>query len=178
MAWHSNNRFSLALAGAQHDGMTDEPAREVAWTPRNPAYEARVRDSFARQGFMTFVGARIGLIAPGRCVLEAPYRLELTQQHGYFHGGLIGALADSAAGYAAFTLADADASILTVEFKVNLLEPGHGALLRADARVLRAGRRIATCQADVCAGGPAGQTRCAVALVTLMYLAGRSDHAG
>ncbi len=156
--------------------MADEDSREVSWTPRNPAYEARVRDSFARQGFMAFVGARIGLVAPGRCILEVPYRAELTQQHGYFHGGLIGALADNAGGYAAFTLADAEASILTVEFKVNLLEPGRGALLQADARVLRAGRRIATCQVDVWAGGPDGRTRCAAALVTLMLLAGRSDH--
>ena len=148
----------------------------AAWTPRNPAYEARVRDSFARQGFMAFVGATIDTLAPGRCVLTLPYRAELTQQHGYFHGGLIGALADNAAGYAAFALADADASILTVEYKVNLLEPGRGARLWADARVLRAGRRIATCQVDVSAGDAAARERCAAALVTLMLLTGRSDH--
>jgi uncharacterized protein (TIGR00369 family) len=154
-----------------------DDAAETAWTPSNPAYAARVRDSFARQGFMAFVGAEIETLAPGRCVLTVRHRPELTQQHGFFHGGLIGALADNAAGYAAFTLADADASILTVEYKVNLLEPGRGAMLFADARVLRAGRRIATCQVEVWAGDRERRTRCAAALVTLMLLAGRSDHA-
>ena len=148
-----------------------------AWTPRNPDFAARARDSFLRQGFMRLVGAEIDTVAPGHCVLAVAHRPDLTQQHGFFHGGLIGSLADNAAGYAAFTLAPADASILTVEYKVNLLEPGRGARLLADARVLRAGRRIATCEVDVWGITANTRTRCAVAVVTLMYLEGRSDHA-
>jgi uncharacterized protein (TIGR00369 family) len=155
----------------------DAAAPEPAWSPRNPDYAARVRDSFVRQGFMGFIGAEIDSLAPGRCVLGVNYRPELTQQHGYFHGGLIGTLADNAAGYAAFSLADADTSILTVEFKVNLLEPGQGERLLADARVTRGGKRLSVCQVDVWVLDGPRRTRCAVALVTLMLLAGRSDHA-
>src|SRR5258705_13643872 len=104
----------------------DAPVAAPSWAPRNPDYQARVRDSFVRQGFMGFIGAEIDSLAPGRCILGVGYRPELTQQHGYFHGGLIGTLADNAAGYAAFSLADADTSILTVEYKLNLLEPARG----------------------------------------------------
>lgn len=81
-----------------------------------------------------------------------------------------------AAGYAAFTLADADTSILTVEYKLNLLEPGQGERLLADARVVRGGKRVSVCQADVWALDGPRRTRCAVALTTLMLLPGRSDH--
>jgi uncharacterized protein (TIGR00369 family) len=148
---------------------------QPVWTPRNPAYAARVRDSFARQGFMGLLGAEIVSLQPGHCVIGAAYRPELTQQHGYFHGGLIGALADMAGGYAAFSLADADSSILTVEYKLNLLEPGRGDRLQADARVVRGGKRLSVCEVDVWALEGARRTRCAIATVTLMLLAGRSD---
>src|SRR5580658_977561 len=161
----------------EDDAAPDDTAPDESWTPRNPDYAARVRDSFARQGFMAHLGATIEALAPARCVLTIDHRPALTQQHGFFHGGVIGALADNAAGYAAFTLAEADASILTVEYKINLLEPGRGDRLSASAQVLRAGRRIATCQVDVFAFEGERRTRCAAALVTLMYLAGRSDHA-
>src|SRR5271170_7257916 len=157
--------------------MAEETAPVDPWTPRNPDYAARVHDSFARQGFMTHIGAAIETLAPARCVLTVSHRPALTQQHGFFHGGVIGALADNAAGYAAFTLADPDATILTVEYKINLLEPGRGERLAASAQLLRAGRRIATCQVDVWVFAGERRTRCAAALVTLMYLAGRSDHA-
>jgi uncharacterized protein (TIGR00369 family) len=154
-----------------HDAAVAEPA----WSPRNPQFEARVRDSFARQGFMGLIGAEIESVAPGRCVLSVGHRPALTQQHGYFHGGLIGTLADMAAGYAAFSLADAEASILTVEYKLNLLEPGEGERLLADARVMRGGKRLTVCQTDVWTLNGPRRTRCAIALVTLMFLPGRSD---
>ncbi len=154
----------------------DLAVAEPAWSPRNPDFEARVRDNFARQGFMGLIGAGLETVAPGRCVLSIGFRPALTQQHGYFHGGLIGTLADMAAGFAAFTLADADTSILTVEYKLNLLEPGQGERLLADARVMRGGKRVSVCQADVWVLDGPRRTRCAVALATLMLLPGRSDH--
>lgn len=157
--------------------MTDAALAEPTWSPRNPDYAARVRDSFARQKFIAMIGAEIENLSPGRCVIGVAYRAELTQQHGYFHGGLVGTMADMAAGYAAFSLADADSSILTVEYKLNLLEPGEGERLVADARVVRGGKRVSVCEVDVWTLDGARRTRCAVALVTLMLLAGRSDHA-
>jgi uncharacterized protein (TIGR00369 family) len=153
----------------------DLPLAEPAWSPRNPDFAARVRENFARQGFMGLIGAELESITPGRCVLSVGYAPRLTQQHGYFHGGLIGTLADMAAGYAAFSLADAETSILTVEYKLNLLEPGQGERLVADARVMRGGKRLSVCEADVWVLMGPRRTRCAVALATLMLLPGRSD---
>jgi uncharacterized protein (TIGR00369 family) len=157
--------------------LPDLAVAEPAWSPRNPDFAARVRDNFERQGFMGLVGAALETVQPGRCVLGVDYRPALTQQHGYFHGGLIGTLADMACGYAAFTLADAATSILTVEYKLNLLEPGQGERLVADARVMRGGKRVSVCEAAVWVLDGPRRTRCAVALATLMLLPGRSDHA-
>jgi uncharacterized protein (TIGR00369 family) len=135
----------------------------------------RVRDSFARQNFMTFIGARICSLSAGSCEIELPFRLELGQQHGYFHGGLVGTLADNASGYAAFTLIPLDATVLTVEFKINLLAPGLGDRLIGRSKVVKAGRTLSVCHADVLADRQGQQTLCATALVTLMTLPGRAD---
>src|SRR5439155_20844066 len=82
-------------------------------------YESRVRESFARQGLMKHFGAELAELGPGRAEIRVPFRTELTQQHGYFHAGVSGAIADSACGYAAYTLMPADSSVLTVEYKMN-----------------------------------------------------------
>jgi uncharacterized protein (TIGR00369 family) len=100
----------------------------------DPDYEARVRDSFARQGAMAHLGAVLESIAPGRVTIELPYRAELTQQHGYFHAGMVSTVADSAGGYAAYTLFPAGSSVLTVEFKVNLIAPADDERVRAVGR--------------------------------------------
>jgi len=142
---------------------------------RDPDFEARVRDSFGRQGFMRHMGASIEELAPGRCVLSLPYRDEVGQQHGYFHGGAVGAVADNAGAYAAFTLIEAGQSMLTVEYKLNLLRPAAGEQLRAVAEVIRAGRSLTVCQVDVFAVNGARETHCATALVTMMLLVGRGD---
>src|SRR5271154_3976005 len=92
--------------------------------PVDPGYDKRVRASFARQKAMELIGARLLRVQPGLCEIELPYRPDLTQQHGFVHGGIVGMIADSAAGYAAFSLLPDDASLLTVEYKMNLLAPG------------------------------------------------------
>ena len=128
----------------------------------NPDYAKTVRDSFARQGLMTTLGARIVAIEPGFCVIEMGYAPGVSQQQGFFHGGAIGAIADSAAGYAAYSLMPAGAEILTVEYKLNLIRPAVPPTLRAEGRVLRAGRTLTVCRADVFHAGPGGPEACAL----------------
>jgi uncharacterized protein (TIGR00369 family) len=98
---------------------------------------------------MTLLGAQLVEAAEGRAVIEVAYRDELTQQHGYFHGGVVTAIADTACGYAAYTMMPADASVLTVEFKINLVNPAAGDCLRAEARVKKAGRTLVVVGATV-----------------------------
>jgi uncharacterized protein (TIGR00369 family) len=144
---------------------------------RDPDFEARIRDSFDRQGFMRHMGASIEELVPGRCVVSLPYRDEVGQQHGYFHGGAVGAVADNAGAYAAFTLIEAGQSMLTVEYKLNLLRPAAGERLRSVGQVIRAGRSLTVSQVDVFAvrDGGGGEAHCATALVTMMLLVGRGD---
>ena len=111
--------------------------------------ERRCQESFERQGLMRSFGARLVEAAGGRAVIEVPYREDLTQQHGYFHGGVVSAIADTASGYAAYTTMPADASVLTVEFKISLLNPAAGEVLRAEAQVRKAGRTLVVVGATV-----------------------------
>jgi uncharacterized protein (TIGR00369 family) len=99
-------------------------------------FEARVRASFARQGLMRTLGARLGAVAPGRVEIELRPSLEISQQHGFVHAGAVGAIADSAAGYAALSLMPADRGVLTAEFKINLLAPATGARVIARGKVV------------------------------------------
>ncbi len=145
------------------------------FVPKTPLFEARTRDSFSRQGFMTFIGARMGRVAPGFCEIIVPFQPELAQQHGYFHGGVVGAIADNAGAYAAFTLLPEDTTVLTVEYKMNLLAPGSGDQLIARGRTLRAGRSLSVSQVDVFVTTTGIEQLCATALVTLMPLRGRPD---
>src|SRR5438046_7893723 len=118
--------------------------------PPDPDYAARVQASFDRQPAMRLIGARIALIAPGSCTIELPYRDDLTQQHGYIHAGIVSAIADSAGGYAGFTLFPADASVLTVEYKLNLVAPAIGERLIAEAEIMKPGRTLAITRGEVC----------------------------
>ena len=127
------------------------------YQPRNPDWERVVRESFARQAYMGLIGARLAEVHPGRVTIELPYRDDLCQQRGFLHGGVTTAIADSAAGYAAFTLMPPSSSPLTVELKINLLAPatgerffrdGAGSALRQDLvdrrrRCVRRGERPA-----------------------------------
>ena len=147
----------------------------MSFQPIDPSYEKRVRASFVRQPFMELLGAQLLTVRPGLCEITLPYKQELSQQHGFFHAGTIGTIADNAAGYAAYSLMDADASILTVEFKINLLAPGNGTLLTARGQVIKAGRQLSVCRSDVFVRRGGEEQQCAIALVTLIQLIGRSD---
>ena len=142
----------------------------------DPAVAARCAESYGRQAFLHGMGATLESLAPGRCALRLAFRPDLAQQHGFFHAGALTALADTAAGYAAFTLMPEGASVLTVEFKVNLLRPGRGAAAVARAEVLKPGRTLLVVRADVaCLGAEGGEELAATMLATMMCLRGRAD---
>ncbi len=151
------------------------PFQPPSFTPKDPDFEARVRGSFARQGIMDLIGARITKVEPGLVEIELPHRADLCQQHGFFHAGITSTIADTAGGYAAFSLFPADASVLTTEFKINLLAPADGELLRAVGRVVKPGRTLTVCEADVFAVKDGVAKPCARLLQTLMRLDGRPD---
>jgi uncharacterized protein (TIGR00369 family) len=146
-----------------------------SFEPLDPAWDAKVRDSFSRQAFMREIGARITTVIPGHAEIELPYRETLTQQHGFFHGGVTSAIADSAGGYAAFSLFPPDSSVLTVEFKINLLAPARGEKLRAVGQVMRPGRTLTVCELKVFAIADGQEALCAAGQQTLICLAGRAD---
>jgi uncharacterized protein (TIGR00369 family) len=145
------------------------------WVAVDPGYAARVRASFDRQKAMAYLGARVSRLAPGECDIELPFRAELTQQHGFFHGGIIGTISDSAGGYAAYTVMPSDSSVLTVEYKMNLLAPGDGETLIARGRVLKAGRSLVVTRVDAVVVKQGTETLCATMLQTLMTMHGKKD---
>jgi len=148
---------------------------QTGFEPRDPNFEQRVRDSFARQQVMAFLGAEMQEVAPGRASISLPYRPELSQQHGFFHGGIVGTIADSAAGYAGYSLMPPDASVLTVEYKLNLMAPADGDHLVARGRVLRPGKNLVVTEADVFVSKEGREKHCGVLLQTLMCMHGRPD---
>jgi uncharacterized protein (TIGR00369 family) len=119
--------------------------------PADPAFEARVRASFARQQMMATLGATLERVAPGEVDVRLPFRPALTQQHGFLHAGAMTTVVDSACGYAALTLMPPGAAVLSIEFKVNLLAPGEGEAVLARGRVVKAGRTITVCAGEVVA---------------------------
>jgi uncharacterized protein (TIGR00369 family) len=127
----------------------------------------RVRASFRRQGLMRLLGAEVVEAGEGRCVIEVPFRDELTQQERYFHGAVTGAIADNAGGYAALTLAPPDREVLTVEYKVNFLAPAWGDRLVARGEVVSAGRRLFVCRDEVEAVTADERRTCATLLQTV-----------
>ncbi len=150
--------------------------------PANPrmqvdddAYEQRTRDSFARQQAMRTLGATLEHIEPGHVVLSMAHREELTQQHGFVHAGMLAAALDSACGYAAFTLMPADAAVLTIEFKINLLAPARGPRFRFDGTVVKAGRTISVVDGRALQSDAAGGSEALVATMTatVMTVRGR-----
>jgi uncharacterized protein (TIGR00369 family) len=117
-------------------------------TPADPQFAARIRDSFARQKAMALIGARLAAVEPGRVEVELPFRDDLTQQKGFVHGGILGMIADSACGYAAFSLMPAGCSLVTVEYKINILAPARGAVV-ARGEVVKPGRTLTVARAEV-----------------------------
>jgi uncharacterized protein (TIGR00369 family) len=145
----------------------------AAFAAQAADYAARVRASFGRQRFLQAIGARLVRVAPGEVEIELPWRADLTQQHGFAHAGVITALADTACGYAAFTLMPAGAGVLSVEYKINLLAPGRGDRLLARGRVLRPGRTLTVCMADVIAQAGGRDSLVATLLGTMMTVRDR-----
>jgi len=147
------------------------------FTPAFAGYAARVRDSFARQGAMRLMGATLADVAPGYCAIALVPRPEVAQQHGYVHAGVVSALVDTAGGYAGYSLFPEDSSVLTVEFKLNLLAPAAGERLVAEAFVIKPGRTLAITRGEVHA--EQGGRRALVALMqqTLMVMHGAPDAA-
>ena len=124
----------------------------------------RIRESFAAQSMMTTLGATIERVSEGLVEIHAPILPGSLQQRGFAHAGLTFSIGDSAAGYAALTVMPEDCEVVTAEMKINLLAPGRGERLIARGRVVRAGRRLVTVQADVHAVEDNGETH--VALLT------------
>lgn len=143
---------------------------ESLFEPQNPDFEAATRESFARQGLMSHLGIEMVEVRPGFVVLEVPFSRTLTQQHGYFHGGVMGAIGDSAAGYAAFTLTPPGSAVVSVEYKINMTAPGDGERLIARGTVKRAGRTLIVTNADVFTEKAGTQSLCAAILQTIMVL--------
>lgn len=142
-------------------------------TPADPQFAARVRDSFSRQKAMALIGASLADVQPGAVEISLPFRDDLTQQKGYVHGGILGMIADTACGYAAFSLMPAGCSLVTVEYKINILAPARGSLVARGA-VVRAGRTLTVARAEVYARD--GQ-HVASMQQTLMMLANTPDTA-
>lgn len=145
--------------------------------PVDDDYERRTRASFARQPAMATIGIAIEEVAPGRVVLSMPYRADLAQQHGFQHAGIVATGLDTACGYAAFTLMPADAGVLTIEFKVNLLAPARGPQLTFEGTVTKPGRTISVVDGRAWESAAEGAERKLVATMTatLMTITGRAD---
>jgi len=116
--------------------------------PLDPEFATRCRDSFGRQKAMALIGAQLAAVEPGTCEIALPFRDDLTQQKGFVHGGIVGMIADTACGYAAFSLMPAGCSLVTVEYKINILAPGRGALV-ARGEVVKAGKTLTVARAEV-----------------------------
>ena len=136
---------------------------------------ARVTASFERQGLMRHLGARLAHVAPGSVTIVLPSRPEVTQQHGYFHAGATSAIADTAGGFAAFTLFPEDSTVLTVEYKINLLAPALGDHIEAVGTVLKSGRTMTVCRLDVFAVKGEQRSLVAAGQQTLIRLEARPE---
>jgi uncharacterized protein (TIGR00369 family) len=151
------------------------PAPAAAFQPAYAGYAERVRASFARQGAMALMGAELIAIEPGFCAIALKPRPEVSQQHGYVHAGVVSAIVDAAGGYAGYSLFPEDSSVLTVEFKLNLLAPATGDRLVAEGRVIKPGRTLAITQGEVHAERGGRRTLIALMQQTLMVMHGKPD---
>ena len=148
--------------------MSNIPIKSTTGFQDSPEFIERIRLSSEQQAFLQLIGARVTKIAAGEVEFSLPFREDLTQQHGYVHAGVITTLADVACGYAAYTLMPANAQVLSVEFKVNLLRPAVGDHFMARARVLKNGRTLTVAQADVVAFSGEGERQIAIMLATII----------
>jgi uncharacterized protein (TIGR00369 family) len=146
--------------------------------PADPGFADRVRSSFAQQAAMALIGAELLDVAPGRITMALAHSPRVTQQHGFIHAGIVSTALDSACGYAAATLMPADAGVLTIEFKVNLLAPARGPHLRIEGQVTKAGRTISVADGRAWQPHPSrpGEDQLVATITaTLMTVTGRND---
>lgn len=141
----------------------------------NPHFATRVRESFDRQNLMRLIRASLPLIEHGRTEIHLPHWQDVEQQHGYVHGGIVGTIADNAAGYAAMTMVAASDSVLTVEYKINFVAPANGELLIARGQVVRAGRMLIVTKAEVFAVNGGRETLCALMQQTIMVMQDKAE---
>lgn len=152
--------------------------QEAVWAPKDSLYRQRVEDSFALQGVMQTLGAKMEKLEPGAVDIGLAWDRSLTQQHGFLHAGVVSTALDSACGYAAFSLMPEDAAVLTIEFKINLLAPAKGERFRMEGRVLKPGRTITVCEGRAYALQDQKETLIATMNCTLMTVMGRTDIRG
>jgi uncharacterized protein (TIGR00369 family) len=157
----------------------------LRFQPKDPDFERRVRSSFARQAAMRMLGVTLERVAPGEVDLTFPFRSDLTQQHGLLHAGIVTAVVDSACGYAALSLMEPGAAVLSVEFKVQLLAPARGAWFRGLGRVVRPGRTLTVVSGELRAiseeptsGAPGDGEVVALLNGTMMAVRDRPDLVG
>ncbi|MEW7291404.1 PaaI family thioesterase [Aquimarina sp. 2304DJ70-9] len=147
----------------------------MKFEPKSDNYKKKVEESFERQQFMKLIKAELVDVRPGYCEIQVPYHSNLTQQHGFFHAGVISTIADNAAGYAGFSLMEESSSVLTVEFKINLMTPGDGELLIGKSNVIKNGRTLTICKSDVYIIKNGKEKLCATAQLTLIELKNSPD---
>ncbi|MBU8536797.1 PaaI family thioesterase [Roseomonas tokyonensis] len=140
--------------------------------PRDPEFRARIAAAFAAQGLMATLGGRLVAMEPGRCTIEADFAPGLTQHHGLFHAGVLTTLADNACGFAAMSLLPPGGEVLSVEFKTSFLRPASGLVAVARGEVLKPGRTLTFCRADIFVRDAAGaETLVATMLATMIAAA-------
>ncbi|MDR3556176.1 MAG: PaaI family thioesterase [Syntrophobacteraceae bacterium] len=148
------------------------------FVPQDENFERRVKESFSKQKMMHTIGAVLSKVQPGRVEISLAFRDDLTQQHGFLHAGVVGTLADTACGYAAFSLMAPDAAVLTVEYKINLLSPAVGESLLAVGMAIKPGRTLTVCSADVFASREGENKLIATMMATMMSIRGREGFTG
>ena len=151
------------------------PSSPTGFDPKDPAYADRVRASFDRQDAMRTIGATLQSVEAGRAVIELPWAQALTQQHGFLHAGMVATALDSACGYAGFSLMPADAAVLTIEYKINLLAPAKGERFRMEGLVAKPGRTITVAEGKAYAIDGGQEKLIATMSATLMAVVGREN---
>jgi uncharacterized protein (TIGR00369 family) len=147
----------------------------TAFQPADPGFEQRVRASFERQAAMDTIGATMVRAEPGEVEIQLPYAAHLTQQHGFLHGGIVGAALDSACGYAGSTLMPAEVGVLSIEYKINFVAPAKGELFRMVGTVVKPGRTITVVEGRAFAVEAGREKLVATMSTTLMAISGRED---
>lgn len=145
----------------------------LSFQPKDPQFKDRVRASFERQSAMATLGIQLCEVEPGQVMLRMPFHAAYTQQHGFMHAGIVATALDNTCGYAAFSLMPADAAVLTVEFKVNLLAPAQGKTFEFEGTVIKPGRTVTVCEGKGFAVHDGQRKLIATMTATLMSVFGR-----